>query len=93
MIFASSISKLETVSLTGSAFTALSPPSGAKAVLILPGTSVSLSLKSVTGDGGIAVTPASSPLSVPILLPLGATPSIGIANGSASTQSVECIWI
>lgn len=83
--------KRETVSLTGSAFTALTVPSGAKAVLILCQDKVSLTLKGVTGDTGIAITPASSPVSVPVLVPLGATPSIGILNGG-STTTVEVVW-
>jgi len=83
----------QTVSLTGSAFTALTVPSGAKAVMILLGTAVSLTLKGVTGDTGITIAPASAPIADAfICLPLGATPSIGIANGSASAQSVEVIW-
>ena len=84
--------KRESVSLTGSAFTALSPPSGAKALLIDLGAAVSLTLKGVTGDTGIALEPASASLALPLFFPLGSSPSIGIANGSASTQTVICYW-
>lgn len=88
--FASTVIKRETVSLTGSAFTALTAPSGAKHVIILPGTAVSLTLKGVTGDTGVALTPASSPTGAPISLPVS-SPSIGIYNGG-STASVEVFW-
>ena len=85
--------KRERVSLTGSAFTALSPPSGAKAVLIDPDTSVSLTIKGITGDTGTVITPSSAPLGIPVILPLGSAPSIGIANGSATAQVVTVWWM
>lgn len=87
------VRKMELVSLTGSAFTALSPPTGATAVLILPSTNVSLTLKGVTGDTGVTIAPASNALSLPLFLPLGATPSIGITNGSSSTQTLYVYWV
>lgn len=89
---ASLLPKREVVSLTGSAFTALSPPSGAKAAIIDVGTSVSLTLKGLTGDSGTTVAPASSPIGLPLVVPLGATPSIGFANGSATAQTVTVWW-
>lgn len=87
--------KRETVSLTASAFTALSPPTGAKAVaILLPTTATSLTLKGVTGDGtGIAISPSSAFPGIDCLISLGATPSIGIANGATSAVSIEVIWI
>jgi hypothetical protein len=82
-------SDIRAVSLTGSAFTALTVPTGAKAVRIwLPATAVSLTLKGVTGDTGIAITPSSNFLGLPVTLPLGSSPSIGILNGG-STLSVR----
>lgn len=80
------------VVLAGSVFTALTVPSGAKTVEIRVGSAVSLTLKGVTGDAGIAITPATNPTGCPVILPLGATPSIGILNGSASPQTVEVIF-
>ena len=90
---ASLLPKREVVSLTGSAFTALSPPSGAKAAIIDVGTSVSLTLKGLTGDSGTTVAPASSPIGLPLVVPLGATPSIGFANGSSTEQTVTVWWV
>lgn len=85
--------KREEVSLTGAAFTALSPPTGARAVLILPDEeAVSLSLKGVTGDTGTTMAPASNPINGPSLLFLGSSPSIGIANGGSTTTAVV-IWL
>jgi hypothetical protein len=87
--------KRETVSLTASTFTALSPPTGARAVaILLPTSATSLTLKGVTGDGtGIAISPSSSFVGVDCLISLGGSPSIGIANGSASAVSVDVIWL
>lgn len=84
--------KREKVSLTGSAFTALTPPSGATAVILRLGASVSLTQKGVTGDTGTTIAPTSNPKGVPFLIPLGASPSIGIAN-AGSTVTIEVIWI
>lgn len=90
--------KRETVSLTLSTFTALSPPTGAKALVIEwdkePNDSIiNLTLKGITGDTGIKLLPASSQPKIPLVLPLGASPSIGITNGEASTQVIELLWL
>lgn len=86
--------KRETVSLTGSAFTALSPPSGSKLLVIVLGAAVSLTLKGITGDSAsITLTPATNPLGLDAMIPLGATPVIGILNGVVTAQTVECIWL
>lgn len=93
-IGAGTCGRQETVTLTASIFTALSPPAGAKAVAIILGAATSLTLKGVTGDGtGISITPASNPLAIDVLLPLGTSPSIGILNGSASNQTIDVIWL
>jgi hypothetical protein len=90
--------KRESISLAGSAFTALSPPTNASCLIIpfdkAPNDSVvSLTLKSITGDNGIPIVPATNLKKIPLVLPLGATPSIGILNGSASVQVIEILWI
>lgn len=88
---ASGLPKTEVISLTGSAFTALSPPSGALGVLIIPESAVSLSLKNVTGDAtGIVTVPATAN-GIPILLPLGTAPGLGFLNNGA-TATVKVIW-
>ncbi len=85
--------KRESVSLTASAFTALSPPTGATAVLIeLPTSAVSLTLKGATGDTGIALTPASAALGLPVLLPLSSS-AVGILNGGSSAVVVTVAWL
>lgn len=87
--------KRETVSLIGaSTFTALSPPSGSKAVILLiPTTAASLTLKGVSGDAtGIAIVPATGFIGLPIIVPLGTSPSIGILNAGA-TVSIEALWL
>lgn len=90
--------KRETVTLTLSAFTALSPPTGAKALVIEwdkePNDSIiNLTLKGVTGDTGIKLIPSSAQPRIPLVLPLGASPSIGIANAEASNQVIEILWL
>lgn len=90
--------KRETVTLTLSAFTALSPPTGAKVLIIPfdkdPNTAIiNCTLKGVTGDTGVKILPASAPPNIPLVLPLGASPSIGITNGEASNQTIEILWL
>ncbi len=84
--------KRETVVLTASIFTALTVPTGAKALIIILGSATSLTLKGISGDTGVALTPSSNPLGMDAMFPLGASPSIGILNGLASNQNVELIW-
>lgn len=80
-------------SIPASTFQALSPPAGARLLLIRT-SAPSLTLKGVTGDTGIALTPAANVLPIDIAIPLGATPSVGIANGSATTAAtVRCAWL
>jgi hypothetical protein len=88
------IVKREQVSLTGtSTFTTLSPPTGAKAVLIIPPSgTTSLTMKGITGDSGTTIVPASTPILAPLFVTLGATPSLGILNAGA-TVTIECIWV
>lgn len=84
--------KRETVSLTNAAFTALTVPAGAKGVLICCDQLLGpMTLKGVNGDAGIVILTASAP-GVPILLPLGTTPTIGILNSNAAAQTVDIIW-
>lgn len=82
--------KREDVALTA-AFTALSPPTGAVCVMIkLVSGAVTLTLKGVTGDTGIKLQ--SGTLStIPICLPLGTTPSIGILSDGVGV--VEVLWL
>lgn len=63
-----------------SGFNAISVPTGANAVVIrvVSGAFV-LTLKGVTGDQGIAIQ-ASTLTTIPIVLPLGTTPSLGITS-------------
>jgi len=93
LIGSSAVPKREQVTVAASTFTALSPPTGAKAVLIDMGSALSLTLKGVTGDTGIAIMPSSSPTPVPVLLPLGTSPSIGITSAYGSGQAVTVWWI
>ena len=86
----------QAISLTGSAFTAFTVPTAFTPVFLiirLKSTDVSLTLKGVTGDTGIAISPASSFLGLDQYLSLGTSPSVGIANGSATARVIEIIWL
>jgi hypothetical protein len=89
---ASGLPKQEVVSLTGAASTALSPPSGAQAVVIELGSATSITLKGVSGDTGITCAPASNPLGGDLFLWLGAAPAITLTNGGV-TVSVPVLWL
>lgn len=80
----------QTVSLAAG-FNALTIPTGAKLLVVIPGSAVSLSLKALTGDTAIPLTPATNPLSLDMWLPVSGLISLGILNGG-STVSVDLIW-
>lgn len=82
--------KMETVTLSA-AFTALSPPTGAVwvAMRVVSGA-VTLTLKGVTGDTGIVLQSAALG-TLPLCLPLGTSPSIGILSDGAAT--IDCLWV
>lgn len=84
--------KVEQVTIASATFQALSPPSGAHAVLIFVEDAPSLVLKGVTGDTGVALTPSSGAIKVPAVLPIN-SPSLGIYNGGASSATVEVVWM
>jgi hypothetical protein len=85
--------KREVVSFTGSAFTALSPPSGSKlCVIFLPNTATSVTAKGVTGDSGLPVVPASNAPGLPLFIPLGASPQVGLTN-AGSTFTAPVLWL
>jgi hypothetical protein len=85
---------VQDLTLTGSADTVVSVPTGAKAVFIRPGTAVSLSIKGATGDGNLlTVTPASNPIAADMFLTLGASPVLVIHNGSAATQAITLVFL
>ncbi len=85
--------KQEKLSLTGSAFTALSPPTGAKLLLLALGDAPSLSLKSVTGDGaGLTITPSTLVLGGDHLIWLGDSPTIGIYNADSDSATGWAFW-
>jgi len=83
---------VQLVTLAGSAFTALVVPAGAVFCCLALGGAVSLTLKGITGDTGIALTPAVNPLGLDAMFPVGAAPSVGLANGSTGAQSIVAIW-
>ncbi len=82
--------KRETITLSNG-FTALSPPSGAHAVIIRPSSGAfTYTLKGVTGDTGIVMS-TTTLLAHDVVIPLGTSPSIGIACTGAAV--IECVWL
>lgn len=92
IVHAAALPKREIITLTASVFNALTVPTGAKGVWIDPKTATTLTVKGVTGDTGIVSVPTTAN-SLPIFLPLGTSPSIGILNNVASEQVVEVTWV
>ncbi len=89
------ILKRETVQIVGSStFTALTPPSGASLlVLVLTGTPTGIiTAKGVTGDTGVPIAPATLFKGFPLVLPLGASPTIGFLN-AGSTVAADLYWV
>lgn len=84
--FTAGVTQQQAVTLTASIFTAITVPTGAKAVLIT-GLTGTATLKGVTGDTGIVLGTNS-----PILIPLGTTPSIGITETSGANQTIQLMW-
>jgi len=85
--FTSGVRQQQTVSCTAGAFTSITVPSGAKAILIDVGTSTDLALKGVTGDTGISLDSTC-----PVLLPISddpATTTLGLLNRSGSAKTAK----
>lgn len=89
--FATGAKQRQTVSVSGGGFNALTVPTGAKAIAVkLPTTgSTNLTLKGVTGDTGIKL---DATLGVPLVTPLGSSPSIGITSTLGGPIDVEVYW-
>jgi len=81
------------ISLTASAFTSITVPSGVNAVMLVLGAAFNLVLKGITGDTGINLVPTTNPLGIDVFLPLGASPSLGILNNHTSAQTIEVIFL
>lgn len=91
--FATSILKQETITVNAATFQQLTVPTGARLLVIELGTAEAITLKGVTGDTGVKLTPASDPLGLPAIIPLGDTPSVGILNGDASAVDLPLTWL
>lgn len=72
-------------------FNAITVPTGAQAVVIsVRSGAVTLQLKGNTSDIGVALQ-ASTLTTVPLVLPLGTTPTLGITAGGAAT--LDILWL
>jgi hypothetical protein len=66
-------------------FTAITVPTGAKGVIMVPiSGAFTHTLKGITGDTGVVLGAASTLPIIPIVLPLGTTPSLGLACTGAA---------
>ena len=87
--FTSGTRQTQTVTLTGSAFTALTVPSGAKGLFIDTSAISGLKLKGISADNGISLD-ATCPLLMSISDD-GAT--VGIQNLYSTSQDVQVTWL
>ena len=87
--FTSGARQQQQISLTASAFTAITVPSGARAVIIDMLSADGIKLKGLTGDQGISLDSV-----VPIVLPLSGdgTVTIGIQNLETTAQTIRVFW-
>lgn len=78
----------QAVSLTASAFTALTVPTGAKAMLVETTSLDGVKLKGVTGDTGISVDSTT-----PILVPVSDdNTTIGFQNMNSTASQIRVYW-
>lgn len=82
----------QVLALPGSTFTAVTVPAGARAVLIRTYGAPSLTLKGVTGDAGLTLSPATNPIAGDMLLFLGTSPVFGFLNGSSVAATATLIF-
>lgn len=85
--FATGKKQHQTVTATASTFTAITVPTGSKAIIIDVGTTRGLKLKGVTGDTGISLDSTC-----PIVIPLSGEASVvtlGLQNQYATDASVD----
>lgn len=87
--FTTGVRQQQTLSLTASAFTTVTIPTGAKALLVDVGSVTGIKLKGVTGDAGISLDST-----VPMLLPISqdGSATIGFQNMNSSAKSVTAYW-
>jgi len=85
--------KRETISLPSATDVALSPPSTARALVVMCEKLPSLRLKGAPGDTGILLTAASGLVGIPAVLPLGASPTPYLRNESPSLYSLVLLWL
>lgn len=87
--FTSGARQQQSVSLTASAYTTLSVPSGAKGIFVDVGSVDGIKLKGLTGDQGISLDST-----IPVMLPLSTdgTVTIGFQNMEASAQTIKVYW-
>ena len=87
--FGSGTRQQQSVSLTASAFTTISVPTGTKGVLIDVLTADGIKLKGVTADTGISLDST-----FPVLIPLSTdgTATLGIQNMETAVQQIKLFW-
>lgn len=87
--FTTGVRQSQVISATASTFTALTIPTGAKAILIDPTNLSSVKLKGVTGDTGISLDSQ-----VPVLIPISDdNTTIGFQNMDSSAKSIRVYYL
>ncbi len=89
--FAPAVLQRQTLALANGANT-VTVPTGAKFVLLILNSVLSLTIKGISGDTGIPLTPSSAPLGIPGLFPLNAATSFVITNGTTA-QSIDALFL
>ena len=88
--FASGVVQQQYISLDGNTFTAITVPTGAKALLIDMMSTDGVALKGVTGDIGISLDGFT-----PVLIPLSndsTTMTIGILSRESNGNRIKLYW-
>jgi hypothetical protein len=81
--------KRETLTL-GVGATTITPPAGAKGVLLLIQTQVNLTLKGIAGDTGVALQGATAN-GLPAFIPLAGAGATFVLNSTAG-GTIEAVW-
>jgi hypothetical protein len=93
IVAANAILAVQDIAFAGAGFVAITAPVGATLAYIEPpvGNLVALTLKGVTGDTGIAISP-NQPFVLTFANPL-APPAFGLTSGGAITGVVEVSYM
>lgn len=79
---------LRKYTVAAATYQAFTVPTGARLMVLYLGDAVSVTFKGDTADVGVTIAPATLPLGLDLIIPLGASPTPGILNGHTDSQTV-----